>query len=123
LDPFLGKCCDLRGQIVTHQEDLVTTIRIGRVNGGFRRGKAENRPSVSGIDGGEAEHIAEEGAIRIGISATEDYVSTNDHFSILRFSRASGVFILRWQKNGFRHNVPAVLLARSERVAISLWGS
>jgi hypothetical protein len=48
----------------------------------------ENEPTVADVDIGEAENVAEEGAIRLRILRVEEYVCAGDH--IRQPSRMTG---------------------------------
>jgi hypothetical protein len=49
------------------------------VNRGLRGGHAENQPTVPDINGRKSKNIAEEGAVRLGISAVEQEMSADNH--------------------------------------------
>src|SRR5579863_355439 len=66
-------------QVITHEVELVCVVFFCRVEGCFRAGHGEYQPSMTGIDCGEPENIAEESAIRIRILAVNDYVGARDH--------------------------------------------
>jgi hypothetical protein len=59
----------------------VDATRIGRVDCGFRRRQGEDQPAVTRIYGFETEDITEERAVRIGVFAVENYVSTRNHLT------------------------------------------
>jgi hypothetical protein len=72
-------------QIVAYEIEFVdTTIFIGRMECGFCRRQGEDQPAVARIDGLEPEDVAEEGAVRLGVFAVEDYVSAGDHLHLLK---------------------------------------
>ena len=52
------------------------------MKGCFGGRQGEDEPSVAGIDGGELEHVAEEGAVRFWILGVEDDVGAVDHFRL-----------------------------------------
>ena len=70
-------------QVVAHEIEFVgtTTIFAGRVECGLCGRQGEDQPAVTCIDGLEPEDVAEEGAVRIGVFAVEDYVSARDHWN------------------------------------------
>src|SRR4030095_1568510 len=43
------------------------------------RGPREDQPAVAGIDGTEAEHVAEKSAVGVRVGAVDDDVRTDDH--------------------------------------------
>jgi hypothetical protein len=49
---------------------------------GFCGGQSKDQPSVAGIDGRKAKHVAKEDAIRFRILAVEDDVSSRNHDAI-----------------------------------------
>src|SRR5438270_4538404 len=67
-------------QIVAEEVEFVgDAIFAGRVKCGFCRRQGEDEPAMACIDGLEPEDVAEEGAVRLGVFAVEDYVSARDH--------------------------------------------
>jgi hypothetical protein len=65
-------------EVVAHQVELVAGFVAG-VEGDLGRGQGEDQPAVAGVDGVEAEDFFEEVAVRIGVFAVHDYVSSSDH--------------------------------------------
>jgi hypothetical protein len=60
-------------QVVAHEVEFVsTTIFVGRVECGFCGRQGKDQPAVTGIDGFEAEDVAEEFAVCLGIFAVDD---------------------------------------------------
>src|SRR5439155_11676017 len=73
-----------RFDVVAHQVDLVAAFAIGGLGGmnaelGGREG--EDQPSMAGVDGGKAEHVAEEGTEGVGFLGVDDVVNGVDHSS------------------------------------------
>jgi len=62
-------------EIITHEVQLVTTILIGRMKSGLTRRQSEDQPTIRGIDRLESNHVAEEGAIGLGVFAIDDDVA------------------------------------------------
>src|SRR5262249_15325990 len=68
-----------RLDVVAHQVDLMTAVLGGRVHRDLGRRQREDEPALSGIDVGESEDVAQEGAIRFGILAVDDRMCATDH--------------------------------------------
>jgi hypothetical protein len=68
-------------QIVAQEIKFVDTIVAGRMECCFGRGLGENKPAVTGIHGLEAEYVAKEGAVSVGIFAVKNHVSATNHFA------------------------------------------
>ncbi len=68
-----------RGDVIAHQEELVTVVMLGVVKGGFGRREGKDEPAVAGIDRGELEHVAEEGSVGFRVLGVEDDVGSIDH--------------------------------------------
>jgi hypothetical protein len=49
------------------------------MDGGFGRRYGEDQPAVAGIDIAESESVAQEGAVRVGVFAVNDYVGAGNH--------------------------------------------
>src|SRR5262245_11264053 len=82
-DALLAEPCHLRLQVIAHEIELMLLVRVGRMArdlGGWCR---ENQPAVTGIDRWEGEHIAKEGAVRLGIAGIDDGMHPGDHGSLL----------------------------------------
>lgn len=80
---------DLRGQIVDHEVEhgaelampgmLGLRVFVARMNRGLCTWKLEDQPAVSGVDVREAEHVAKERAIGLGIVTVEKNVGADEH--------------------------------------------
>src|ERR1700722_607370 len=46
---------------------------------GFGGRQSEDQPAVAGVDGGEIEDVAEEGAVGVRVGGVEDDVGAGDH--------------------------------------------
>src|SRR6202167_2636435 len=80
-DAFLAEESHFGFQIVAHEIELVGATRIGRVDCGFGRRQGEDQPAVTRIYGFEAEDVAEERSVRLGVFAIDNYVSTRNHLT------------------------------------------
>src|SRR5215475_10867235 len=73
------KLVDDRPDIVTHQVDLMPAVLLGWMYSDFRGRKCKDQPAATGIHVGETQHVAQEGAIRIGVLAVDDGMRATDH--------------------------------------------
>jgi hypothetical protein len=73
-DAFFLKRGDFGSYIVTHEIEFVFIVLFSGVKGSLGGRQSKDEPAASCIDGTEAEHIAEEGSIGLGVSAIEDGV-------------------------------------------------
>jgi hypothetical protein len=62
-------------EIVAHEIKFVSAVFIRRVDCSFCRRQGEDQPAMASVYGFEAEDVAEECAIGVGIFAVEDDVS------------------------------------------------
>jgi hypothetical protein len=76
-------------QIVAHEIEFVDSTLLGRVECGFCRRQGENQSAMAGIHGFETEDVAEKSAVRLGILAVNNYMSTRNHLPLLRNTRDS----------------------------------
>src|SRR5678815_1770759 len=65
--------------VLAHEVELVLAVRFTGVHRYLGRWKSEDQPSTANVDVGEAQHIAEECAIRFSIGAVDDDVRAVDH--------------------------------------------
>jgi hypothetical protein len=54
------------------------------VYGQFRGRQLEDQPATASVDLRVSEHVSEEGAIRVRVTAEHDDVAANDHVPTLR---------------------------------------
>ena len=83
-DAALREGGDKRIDVVRHEVELVRLIPLGGMNGQLRWRKTEDEPTVTDIDVGEPKHIANEGAVGLGVRAVDDRVRSGDHTPIVR---------------------------------------
>src|SRR5712691_459631 len=83
LDVLLREGSHFGFQIVAHKIEFVDAIFIGRVEGGFCRRQGEDQPAMTRIHGSEPEDVAEKCAVRLGVFAVDNYVSTRNHLPLL----------------------------------------
>ena len=69
-------------QIVAQEIKFVDTIVVGRMECRFRPRQGANKPAVPGIDGWEAENVAKEGAVGVGVFAVKNHVSARNHLPL-----------------------------------------
>jgi hypothetical protein len=70
----IGHARDEGLHIVDHEIDFVFTAILGWMDRDLGRGQREDQPAVSHIDMWQAEHIAKEGTISIGVRAVNYHV-------------------------------------------------
>src|SRR5580700_3248352 len=82
-------------EVIAREVQLVRAVAGGRMKGGFGRRKREDEPAVAGIDRGEAEDVAEEGAVGFGVLGLNDDVRAGDHWVLL--GERTLCFKTRWE--------------------------
>jgi len=75
-DAFFCKRSHFGFQVVAHEIEFVRAIFFGGMERGLTWRQCEDQPAVAGIDGFEAENVAEKGAVRFSVLAIDDYVSS-----------------------------------------------
>ena len=65
--------------IIDHEEKLMFSVRLGRVNRNFGGRKPENEPPVSNVHVGELQDVAQERTIRLRVGAVDDRVGADEH--------------------------------------------
>jgi hypothetical protein len=78
-DPFLGETDNLRPQVVAHEIELMLAIALRGMTGELRGRRGKDQPSTTGIDGGKAKHVLEEGPIGFGVACVHDGMHACDH--------------------------------------------
>jgi hypothetical protein len=78
-DTLFRERLHLQLQVVAQEIEFVWTILFGRMESSLAWWKCKDQPAVSGIDGLEAEYVAKERAIGLGVLAIDDYVGARDH--------------------------------------------
>ena len=79
VDALSRELVDGRVDVVAHEIELVTAGLVCRVGGQFGGWQTEDEPALAGIDRGELEHVAEEGAYAVGVGGEDDRVDAGDH--------------------------------------------
>jgi hypothetical protein len=74
LDALLGKSSPLRPHVVAHQIELLLAAGPGRVASHFGRWCGEDKPSLTRINPGKANYVAEKSPIGRGVTAVDDRV-------------------------------------------------
>ena len=74
-----GHGLNKRLDIVADKEEFLLIVPVGRVNGQFGRGQAEDQPTSTSVDVGKLEHIAEKEAIGGRVGTIDDGMRTGDH--------------------------------------------
>jgi hypothetical protein len=68
-------------EVIAQEVKLVAAVFFGGMHGCFGWRQGEDKPSVTGVDVGKAEYVAEEVAICFRILAVDDDVCAKDHAS------------------------------------------
>ena len=75
LNIFLGKGRHLRFQIVANEIEFVGAILIAWMECGFSWRQGKDEPAMTRIHGFEAENVAEECTVRLGVFGVDNYMS------------------------------------------------
>src|SRR5262245_4329724 len=78
-DALRGQPSDLLSNVVAHEVELLLAAALGGMASDFRRWCGEDEPTIASVNEGKAEHVAEEGAVRIGIARIDYRMQTRDH--------------------------------------------
>src|SRR5262249_61119204 len=81
-DSLLAETCDFGLHIVAHEIDLLLAAALSRMASNLGRRGCKDQPAAAGVNAGKAEHVAKEGAIRLGIARVNDNVNPCDHVSL-----------------------------------------
>src|SRR5262245_11974253 len=83
LNPLGAELLDGCVDVVAEQVQLVLTRSVGRMDRSFRRWQPEDQPAIPGVDGLQAERVAEERPDIFRLLAVDNDVSTGDHSCLL----------------------------------------
>ena len=76
---FGGKRRHFGLEVIAHQIKGMTAVGLGRVERRLRRRQGEDQPAVPGVHMRKSQHVAEEGAIGLGIGRIDDHVGARNH--------------------------------------------
>src|SRR5262245_15387220 len=78
-DALCGQASDLLSYVVAHEVELLLTAAVSGMAGDFRRWCGEDEPTIASVNRRKAEHVTEEGAVRVGIARIDHRMQTRDH--------------------------------------------
>lgn len=79
LEASVPELRDERFDVIAHEVELVHAVRTRRMNGDLGGRQAEDQPAVADVHVRELQHVAQEGAIGLRLSAVDDRVGADDH--------------------------------------------
>src|ERR1700736_6057761 len=82
LNVFFRERSYLGFQVVAQKIKFVESILVGRMKCRLRWRQGKDQPAVTGIHGLEAEYVAKEGAVRVGVFAVKNHVSARNHLPL-----------------------------------------
>src|SRR5262249_47872088 len=89
-DPLLAESRNLRLHVIAHEIKLVFAVALRGMAGNLGRRSGKDQPATASVNGGKAEHVAEENAVRLGIARIDDGMHPWDH-DLLRCFSASRI--------------------------------
>src|SRR6266700_5352994 len=83
LDAPGGQVCQRLLDIFAHQVELVLPQPVSGVDGDLGWRQLEDQPTVTGVDPGKSEHVADEDPVGLRVGAVENDMCSVDHGSSL----------------------------------------